>query len=273
MSLSSFVPVVPLDKPFIEVDLSREYSPDRISLDPPSLGGYNEKRKNMYVSALYADQRDVHVGLDFWMPVQTPVFIGSDAKLIHLQNNNRDGDYGPVMVFQHPLPDVQELLAGYLTRWMGTVAAYSGKTTSRKALADFLKENAKSLEPYFDRDELASFLEVLGEGLAIYVTSPETLFQELKPVLPDTLYSLYGHLSEASLTGKKPGMMFRKGEQVAEMGAESENGGWIPHLHLQLSMLRPSSGDLPGVVHERTRALALALFPDPGFFLPECTFV
>ena len=40
----------------------------------------------------------------------------------------------------------------------------------------------------------------------------------------------------------------KKSEIIAHFGDEEENGGWEPHLHFQLSIVKPETHDLPGVV-------------------------
>ncbi|MBB4062907.1 aminotransferase class III-fold pyridoxal phosphate-dependent enzyme [Gellertiella hungarica] len=50
----------------------------------------------------------------------------------------------------------------------------------------------------------------------------------------DVFFTLYGHLSRASLSGLKPGQHVGAGEVIGRLGALSENGGWAPHLHIQL---------------------------------------
>lgn len=45
------------------------------------------------------------------------------------------------------------------------------------------------------------------------------------------LYSLYGHLSAASLRGLEKGRRFEAGELLGDLGYRQENGGYEPHLH------------------------------------------
>ena len=78
-----------------------------------------------------------------------------------------------------------------------------------------------------------------------------------------TFWVLYGHLSLASLDDWEVGQTFAAGEVLAEMGNEDENGGWPPHVHVQLSRHPPENGDLPGVVAAEDRAEALQQYPDP----------
>jgi peptidoglycan LD-endopeptidase LytH len=82
-----------------------------------------------------------------------------------------------------------------------------------------------------------------------------------------TLYALYGHLRTSSLDRKQAGQKISKGEVIAEVGEKSENGGWNPHVHFQLSWEKPNKADMPGAVNERDLAKALATYPDPRLVL------
>lgn len=82
-----------------------------------------------------------------------------------------------------------------------------------------------------------------------------------------SLWALYGHLSAASIVGKIPGKPIRGGERIGRIGEPAENGGWPPHLHFQLSLKRPSTHDLPGVVSPAMRGQALKNYPDPRLVL------
>jgi murein DD-endopeptidase MepM/ murein hydrolase activator NlpD len=81
--------------------------------------------------------------------------------------------------------------------------------------------------------------------------------------LEQTLWLLHGHLSRESLASLELGARIRKGEQIATMGDERENGGWPPHVHVQLSFEEPSEPDLQGVVSPKDRETALLRYPDP----------
>ena len=82
-----------------------------------------------------------------------------------------------------------------------------------------------------------------------------------------SLYALYGHLSKSSISYKKIGQKIHIGEEIATIGDFTENGGWPPHVHFQLSLIEPKSCDLPGVVSEKDHDIALKLFPDPRLVL------
>ena len=81
------------------------------------------------------------------------------------------------------------------------------------------------------------------------------------------LWALYGHLDARSIAETRPDQAIRAGEVLGWLGAEHENGGWPPHLHFQLSLVRPETHDLPGVVAPADRADALARYPDPRLVL------
>jgi murein DD-endopeptidase MepM/ murein hydrolase activator NlpD len=61
-------------------------------------------------------------------------------------------------------------------------------------------------------------------------------------------YTLYGHLSMASIEHIKVGQAFKKGTQIATLGDASVNGDYAPHLHFQIIKdLQGFVGDYPGV--------------------------
>lgn len=81
------------------------------------------------------------------------------------------------------------------------------------------------------------------------------------------LYALYGHLSKKSIHAKMIGQKIKKGEVIAWVGGENENGGWPPHLHFQLSYEKPKVCDMPGVVSQSQLTEALKIYPDPRIVL------
>ena len=56
---------------------------------------------------------------------------------------------------------------------------------------------------------------------------------------------------------------------LTQVGSKTENGGWNPHLHFQLSRVAPKNYDLPGVVSLVDRELATKVFPDPRYILGD----
>jgi 4-aminobutyrate aminotransferase-like enzyme len=85
-------------------------------------------------------------------------------------------------------------------------------------------------------------------------------------------YTLYGHLSRASLEGKREGQAVAAGEKLGEIGEVDENGGWPPHLHFQLiTDLLDMRGNYPGVARASQRRVWLSLVPDATALVGEST--
>ncbi len=81
-------------------------------------------------------------------------------------------------------------------------------------------------------------------------------------------YTLYGHLSIASLGDKSIGNAIKKGEQFASFGVYSENVHWPPHLHFQIiSNMDNKFGDFPGVAAKAERQFYLEQCPNPNLIL------
>ena len=78
-------------------------------------------------------------------------------------------------------------------------------------------------------------------------------------------FTLYGHLSRESLADWRVGAAVHAGQRIATLGAASENGGWTPHLHLQIvSDLMELGTDFPGVARPEHRDAWTAICPDPN---------
>jgi murein DD-endopeptidase MepM/ murein hydrolase activator NlpD len=79
-----------------------------------------------------------------------------------------------------------------------------------------------------------------------------------------TFYSLYGHLSRIDLLKLREGQRFLAGEVIGHIGTQEENGGWPPHLHLQLiTDIGEHRGDYPGVCAPDQTAYYLQNCPNP----------
>jgi murein DD-endopeptidase MepM/ murein hydrolase activator NlpD len=81
------------------------------------------------------------------------------------------------------------------------------------------------------------------------------------------VWALFGHLSARSLEGRAEGQPIARSEVIGWVGDRHENGGWNPHVHVQLSLVRPDVADLPGAVNDADRAQALRIYPDPRLVL------
>ena len=71
-----------------------------------------------------------------------------------------------------------------------------------------------------------------------------------------SIYALYGHLSKSSIKDKKIGQKINSGDTLGFLGNKQENGGWPPHVHFQLCLIKPKKCDLPGVVSKKNHKIA-----------------
>lgn len=85
-----------------------------------------------------------------------------------------------------------------------------------------------------------------------------------------TFYTLYGHLSRASLEGLEVGQIIDAGQAFASIGSYPDNGGWPPHLHFQVLLdTLGNKGDFPGVAYPEEAAIWLEICPDPRQLIPD----
>ncbi|WP_374649892.1 aminotransferase class III-fold pyridoxal phosphate-dependent enzyme [Dongia sp.] len=119
-----------------------------------------------------------------------------------------------------------------------------------------------------------------GRVVDIYVSDlpldyGHAILLEHKPAPEIAFFSLWGHLSAETARTRKLGEELRAGDIVGQMGPNTENGGWQPHLHLQLIAYRPArAADVIGAGEPAYRAVWAELFPDPATFagVPPETF-
>ena len=78
-------------------------------------------------------------------------------------------------------------------------------------------------------------------------------------------YTLYGHLSVASVTKHVVGDIIKKGEKIGELGNSHENGNWVPHLHFQVMLsLLNYENDFPGVAYFNQIEVWQSICPNPN---------
>ncbi|OBX25944.1 peptidase M23-like protein [Gelidibacter algens] len=81
-------------------------------------------------------------------------------------------------------------------------------------------------------------------------------------------YTLYGHLSVASIADLKVGQVFNEGQQIATLGEATVNGDYPPHLHFQIIKdMQGLEGDYPGVCNKKDLEFYLENCPDPNLLL------
>ncbi len=187
-------PVMNLPENYKVFDFSEGYDPDKMTQFVENggwgVGGYSEKRSNMYLAPQYQNRRNIHMGIDIWASAGEPVYSPLDGEVAYMANHAQEGNYGGTLILKHELDDT------------------------------------------------------------IY-------------------YALYGHLSPESISDLQPGQKVEAGRKVGELGDESENGNWPPHLHYQISIKDPGKADMPGVVSDEEHEEALKAFPDPRILIGE----
>lgn len=89
-----------------------------------------------------------------------------------------------------------------------------------------------------------------------------------------SFYTLYGHLSLASIKSLKEGDTINKGDVFAEFGPPQENGNWPPHLHFQIIKdLQGMKGDYPGVCKYSEREWYMENCPDADLILGMMKYI
>ncbi len=82
------------------------------------VGGYLEDRAVYRDTELFQGdtERSIHVGVDVFMPAETPVYAPLAGEVQSFANRQVDGDYGPVIILRHRLDGVEfHTLYGHLT--------------------------------------------------------------------------------------------------------------------------------------------------------------
>lgn len=92
----------------------------RVNNKRAAIGGYGEKRVAYRVNPdLYGndeEERCIHIGLDVWMDVGTPIHAPLDGNVHSFADNQGLGNYGPTIILEHELDGVIFFsLHGHLT--------------------------------------------------------------------------------------------------------------------------------------------------------------
>ncbi len=83
-----------------------------------------------------------------------------------------------------------------------------------------------------------------------------------------TFWTLYGHLNRESLARLEIGQRVAAGDLLGWLGDVTVNGGWWPHVHVQVICdLLDRSGEFPGVARPAEREVMLSVSPDPSVLL------
>ncbi len=114
---------------------------------------------------------------------------------------------------------------------------------------------------------LDGVVELFGDNAAPLDYGPVIVLRH-RTAGGEPFFTLYGHLSRTSLVGLTLGRTVRAGEAFAAIGTPAENGGWAPHVHLQILTDLVGMGlDVPGVAPRSEVAVWASLCPDPNLLL------
>lgn len=126
----------------------------------------------------------------------------------------------------------------------------------------FVEAGATVLAP------LDGVIHSVADNARAYDYGPTVILEHRLEDEPHVFYTLYGHLSRASIAGLTAGRPIRKGEPIAAVGPCPENGGWPPHLHFQIILdMLGRDGDFPGVARASQREVWKSFCPDPNLIL------
>lgn len=93
------------------------------------------------------------------------------------------------------------------------------------------------------------------------------ILQHKIPQTDMVFYTLYGHLSPASLVAKV-GDIVSAGEKIAALGDAQENGQWPPHLHVEIiTDLLDQTDNFAGAGSAAYQQVWRSLCPDPNLLL------
>lgn len=67
------------------------------------IGGYLEKREQMYTAPQYKNKRNIHMGVDIWAPEREPVFAPVKGTVAYKAFHDQPGNYGGTVVINHKL--------------------------------------------------------------------------------------------------------------------------------------------------------------------------
>lgn len=150
--------------------------------------------------------------------------------------------------------------------WGEKRAVYAGAMFQSKLIRDVRRTRHLGLDIFADAGtEIATPLagrvaaveierEPLGYGCVVLI--------EHEPEPGIRFSSLWGHLSHRTAAHLKQGQMLSAGEKIGTLGDPGDNGGWLPHLHLQLVAYSTDDiGPIPGVGEEAYLDLWSKLYP------------
>ena len=98
-------PVMNLPDEYEVFDFSEGYDPDQMAQFVKNggwgVGGYSEKRQNMYLAPQYENRRNIHMGIDIWAKSGESVYSPLHGEVAYTANHPQEGNYGGTIVLKH----------------------------------------------------------------------------------------------------------------------------------------------------------------------------
>ena len=101
-----------LDLNLTDASVFEEFIENHLSKNKAKVafGGYLETRNLYRRSTVFkneiTDERNIHIGLDLWIKAGTTVLAALDGKVHSFQNNTALGDYGPTIILEHNIENI-----------------------------------------------------------------------------------------------------------------------------------------------------------------------
>jgi len=105
---AGFHPVIKLPSSYDVYDFTQGYDPERTLKKTYGIGRYNEKRKSMYTTDLFAGAtgvRNIHMGIDIAAPINTEIYSFINAEIYLFGYNEKSGDYGYTIITKQVLDE------------------------------------------------------------------------------------------------------------------------------------------------------------------------
>ncbi len=179
-------------------------------------GGYLEPRA-LYTSEAYdrsgnsgKESRTVHLGIDFWVPVGTPVHALFDGEVINAVNDEGDKEYGGLIILKHREEEL-EFYTLYGHQSLETVARFKpgdriGKGEEISQIGPY-PENG-NWAPHLHFQFMLSLLDYVNDFPGVAYPSEVGVWKSLCPD-PNLLFQLEG-FSMAPKTSPAEIIAFRK---------------------------------------------------------------
>lgn len=147
-SIAEGCPVMNFPDKVESLDLTDRYDAEKldefISEGRWGIGGYVEKRQQMYTAPQYENRRYIHMGVDIWAPENEPVFAPVRGCIAYKAFHDQPGNYGGTLVVHHELNgDSLFALYGHLSKRSVTEALVGKKVEAGEIVGELgsWKEN------------------------------------------------------------------------------------------------------------------------------------